>query len=263
MPDDGTKLLRVASDLIEACGVSDPGRQRTNNEDSILLDEDGAFVLLADGMGGHERGEVASQAAIEVVARYITPESMTEEMQDITDGAGVPPEVASMLSLVDSAVRHANEEIYEQNQKEQLKRFMGTTLTGLVVVPSGYVLWFHVGDSRIYRWREDRLHRLTADHSVYEDWMRSGRIGDQPKKNVITRAIGPSSAVSPEIQWEPVQAGDLYLLCSDGLSDMISEEQIGDIFRQEDGVDRIAQALVDAANNAGGKDNVSAVVCRT
>lgn len=263
MPQDGTKYLRIAGARLAASGVSDPGRQRQANEDSIFLNEEGACVLLADGMGGHERGGEASRTAIEVISRYLTPESMTEEMADITDGAGVPAEVASMLSLVDSAVRRANDELYERNRREGLKRFMGTTITGLVVVPSGYVLWFHVGDSRIYRWRDDRLHRLTADHSVHADWERAGRVGDEPKKNVITRAIGPSAAVSPEVAWEAVQPDDLYLLCSDGLSDMIDESQIRDIFRSETDVDVIAQRLVDAANAAGGKDNVSAVVCRT
>ena len=120
-----------------------------------------------------------------------------------------------------------------------------------------------MGDSRIYRWRDGRMQRLTADHSVYADWERGGRMGQEPKKNVITRAIGPSMAVSPDVRWEPVQSDDFYLLCSDGLNDMVPEDRIIEIFSNQTDVDVIARQLVDAANAAGGKDNVSVVVCRT
>ena len=124
MPEDGYRHFRISSDRLEATGVSDTGRQRKANEDSILLHEAGAFVLLADGMGGHERGGEASRTTVEVVSGFLTPESMTEEMQDITDGAGVPAEIASMLSLVDSAVRRANDELFNRNRREGLQRYM-------------------------------------------------------------------------------------------------------------------------------------------
>jgi PPM family protein phosphatase len=247
---------------MDACGVSDPGLERSENEDSIYLCQEGNFVLLADGMGGHERGAEASRTAIEVIKKYFSPEVMSEELLDITEGSGIPAEIACLESLVDSSVTSANEEVYGLNQKIGARLFMGTTVVGLLMVQGGYALWFHVGDSRIYRWRDNELTGLTSDHSAYMEWKRKGKIGPAPKKNIITRAIGPNPAVTPDIKWDERQTGDIFILCSDGLTDMITVDQISEILSAGNEVDKIANLLVEAANLAGGKDNVSAVVCR-
>ena len=262
MESNGRTHLTVKLENIEACGISDRGRERSENEDAIFVDSEGKFLLLADGMGGHERGAEASRAAIEIIQKYFTPEVMADELQDITDGGGTPPEISCILSLVDEAVNQANREIYERNQQAGLQRFMGTTVVGLVLVNGGYALWFHVGDSRLYRWRDSGLKCLTTDHSAYLEWVRKGRKGEPPKKNVITRAIGPNPAVSASTEWDSHQKNDIYFLCSDGLTDMISEDQIVEILKAESDVEGIADRLIHAANEAGGKDNVSTVVCK-
>ena len=254
--------ISMTSNHVVACGVSDRGLARRENEDAIFLSAAGNLFLLADGVGGHERGAEASRMAIDIMQPYFHPEAMKAELSDITDGCGVSPGILSTSSLVGLAVNRANKQIYKRNQRDGLKRFMGTTVVGLVLLASGHALWFHVGDSRLYRWRNDCLQCLTTDHSAYMEWVRNGRKGIQPKKNIITRAIGPNPAVTESTGWERHQKDDIYILCSDGLTDMISEERISEIFRVEIDVGRIASCLIEAANDAGGKDNVSAVVCR-
>jgi len=262
MNSDGHVNIKVESSGIVASGVSDTGLVRTENEDSIWLDEAGHFLLLCDGMGGHERGAEASQTAIKVISEYLDPKLMAEELQDITGVDGVPSEIACLFSLVDEAIDNASSTLYERNQDLNLERYMGTTVVGLVLVEGEYVLWFHVGDSRLYRWRDSALKRLTVDHSAHEEWESNGKIGQEPGKNVITRAIGPNAAVVADIEWDKWRQNDIYILCSDGLTDMITDDQVAEILKGGNNPDDIAKRLVDAANDAGGKDNTSVVVCK-
>ena len=255
--------LQVESSQVIASGISDPGCVRPENEDSIWLDKAGNFVLLADGMGGHERGAEASSTSINVIRPYLNSAGMFADVEEITGGSGVPPEIVCVWSVVDEAVDKATGVLFERNQELQLQRFMGTTIVGLVMVQGDYVLWFHVGDSRLYLWRQSTLKRLTVDHSAHSEWVSNGRSGEEPGKNVITRAIGPHAAVVADIGWDERQKDDIFVLCSDGLSDMISEEEIEHILRDGTDVDHIAIRLIDAANDAGGKDNVSVIVCKT
>ena len=133
---------------------------------------------------------------------------------------------------------------------------------GLVLVQDSHVLWFHIGDSRLYRWRDSTLKCLTADHSLYAEWVRAGRLGEEPGKNIITRVIGGSPGVDADIEWDKRQKDDIYILCSDGLTDMITEEQNQEILNDGNDVNNTAKRLVDAALAAGGKDNTSVVVCK-
>lgn len=261
MESNGNVHLKVDTPHMVASGISDTGRMRAQNEDSIWLDESGNFMLLCDGMGGHERGAEASRTAVNVISQFLNPKTMSEELQDITGVDGVPTEIACLFSLVDEAIDKATTVIYERNQELKLERFMGTTVVGLVLVDNEYVLWFHVGDSRIYRWREGNLQRLTSDHSAYTEWVNSGKIGQEPGKNVITRAIGPSAVAMADIDWDKLQKNDIFILCSDGLTDMITDEQLEEILKAENDVDEITSRLIAGANDAGGKDNVSVVVC--
>jgi protein phosphatase len=253
---------KVESSHLVASGISDIGLMRPENEDSIWLDKGGHFLLLCDGMGGHERGAEASQTAIKVISEYLNPEVIDDELQDITGVDGVPSEIACLFSLVDEAIDKASSVLYERNQELNLERYMGTTVVGLVLVEGEYVLWFHVGDSRLYRWRDSALKRLTEDHSAHAEWESNGRIGQEPGKNVITRAIGPNAAVIADIEWDKWRKDDTYLLCSDGLTDLVTDDQITHILKNEKDVDVITKRLVEAANDAGGKDNTSVVVCR-
>jgi len=254
--------LKIHSNQIEAAGISDPGRVRSENQDAICLDDGGLFLLLADGMGGHERGAEASTSALEIIQEYLQPDVIAEELSDITEGSGIPAEIVCLTSLVDEAVRRANDTLYQINRSENLKRYMGTTVVGMIVPEGDKVLWFHVGDSRLYRLRDSGLTRLTTDHSAHIEWERNGRLGAEPGKNVITRAIGPSHAVTPETLWDTRQSGDMYLLCSDGLTDMISDDEIALILNEGGDVPDICSRLIRAANDAGGGDNVSVVLCR-
>ena len=182
---------------------------------------------------------------------------------DITKVEGVPAEVVCFSTLAAEAVDEANSILYARNQEAQLKRFMGTTVVGLIAVKEeDYMLWFHVGDSRIYRWRNSNLECLTSDHSAYAKWVKEGRQGTEPSKNIITRAIGPNAASSADIGWGKGQPDDIYILCSDGLTDMITDDHIAEILKAEDNVDDITKQLVDAAKEAGGKDNTSTIVCK-
>ncbi len=254
--------MRVKTPHIHASGISDPGCSRAENQDHIFIDESGLFMLLADGMGGHERGAEASETAIGVLKERLHPDILLQELADITDAEGIPTEVICLSSIVEDAVKQANQLLYERNVKDNLMRFMGTTIVGLVPVKDGFMLWFHVGDSRLYRWRVGEFKQLTADHSAHSQWERGGREGAEPAKHVITRAIGPIKMASADISWEKWQKGDVYLLCSDGLTDMLTDKNISQILTDHHEVDQIASHLIDAANEAGGKDNVSVVVCK-
>lgn len=255
--------IDVESRSMHASAVSDCGIRRQRNEDSIYLDESGTVALLADGMGGHEKGAEASRTTVETIGPFLEPESIESELLDITDGGGIPPAVSCVMSLIDSAVIKANDVVYNRNCEEKLQRFMGTTLVGLVIAGGQYIVRFHVGDSRMYRLRGAKLEQLTRDHSAHVAWEEGGREGPEPSTNVITRAIGPTPAVSPTVDWEEYRPDDIYLLCSDGLSDMIPDEDILSILNSAEDTGGVANALADAANDAGGKDNISVIICRT
>jgi len=254
--------IKIETAEMSACGISDRGRERFENEDAILLEESGFFMLLADGMGGHERGAEASATVIEIIHEYLRPELLLDEIANITETEGIPTDLICLSSLVEEAIRKANSVLYERNQKGGYRRFMGTTVAGLVPAKDDYMLWFHVGDSRVYRCRNSVLKRLTVDHSAHMEWERSGRNGIEPSKHIITRAVGPKRIAIVDIGWEKRLKEDLYLMCSDGLTDMLSDEKILQVMTMGDDVNEVAAELVDAANDAGGRDNISVVVCR-
>lgn len=262
MKKNGHKHYRVDKGPITISGISDVGRVRSENEDSIFIDENGRFMLLADGMGGHERGEEASSTAVNIIHEFLQPQVLQEVLMDITDVEDVPMVIVALYSLVGDAIEKANAVLYERNREANLKRYMGTTVVGLVPVEDLHMLWFHVGDSRLYRWRDSELKCITSDHSAYAEWVDNGRLGDEPSKNVITRAVGPNLSTSADIEWDEQKKGDIYFMCSDGLTDMVTEDQIISILKTENSVDDITKSLVKAANDAGGKDNVSVIACR-
>ncbi|MFC1840263.1 PP2C family protein-serine/threonine phosphatase [Thermodesulfobacteriota bacterium] len=263
MDPDKRVHIQVNSDHLVASGISDTGSIRTENQDSIYLDKGGNFVLLADGMGGHERGAEASQTIIDLFPEYLVPEKIKYEIGEITNVEGVPPEVISLFSLIDKGVNKINKTLHDKNLEEGLERHMGSTLVGLVQVKGQYVVWFHAGDSRLYRYRDNTLTQLTEDHSAYNEWKRRGSEGEEPAKNIVTRAIGPKEDVIPDINWEESRKDDLYILCSDGLNDMVNDDLIAGIIAESNDVDDTTVNLVTAALDAGGKDNTSVIVCKT
>jgi protein phosphatase len=224
--------------------LSDTGRRRLRNEDAFVCDP--PFFAIADGMGGAQAGELASRLAATALAE--------REL-------GMRGEEA-----VASLVQAANERVYQRALEDPAAAGMGTTVTVALVDPSaGSVTIGHVGDSRAYRVRGERLEQLTADHSLVAELVRSGRLtpeqaADHPHRSVITRAVGTEPSVEVDTFTLEALAGDLYLLCSDGLTDMVGDEEIlalaDSAGRDPDGV---ARRLVDAANRAGGVDNVTVV----
>ncbi len=153
------------SSRISAFGLSDTGRVRQRNEDAIAVDAEAGIALLADGMGGHERGGEASRLALDIIGPMLQPDNLKAELLNITDGGGYTAEIAGYAALVERAVYSANRRIFKRNLALNLRRFMGTTVVGVVFIDRARALWFHVGDSRVYRWRRRKgLDRLSKDH---------------------------------------------------------------------------------------------------
>jgi serine/threonine protein phosphatase PrpC len=253
---DLTQVLEIAS-------CTDPGMVRSHNEDSIAADGANGLVVLADGMGGYNAGEVASGMATTVIVT---------EMQQILANAAphqIDPRTNQEIArrLVREQVLKANTSIYQAAQSQPQYAGMGTTLVvGLFY--DNRVLVAHLGDSRLYLLRQNKLKQITRDHSLLQEQIDSGLITpEQAKhaqhKNLVTRALGIDPSVEPEIHEYPTRPGDLYLLCSDGLNDMVDDEDIA-MTLQALGANLglAAQQLVQMANDNGGRDNVSVILVR-
>ena len=228
---------------IAAAGATSVGQVRELNEDSFLVDERLTLYAVADGMGGHQGGEVASRTAIEALRAA----------------------VASGRAIND-AIRSANSAVLEKASGAPDLEGMGTTLTA-VVAPEGSdtLLIGHVGDSRAYLVRDDRLERLTEDHSLVEELVREGRLTPEqaeihPQRAIITRALGVDAEVDVDVYTTRVRVGDRVLICSDGLTTMVRERDVERLARAERDAPVVAEALVAAANDAGGEDNITVIV---
>jgi PPM family protein phosphatase len=235
----------VALHIVEQAGRTDVGRQRSANEDSLVVQP--PLFAVADGMGGAKAGEVASAVAVQAV----------ESARDSNE-----PAEAQLTEIV----RAANRRIYDLAVADESRRGMGTTLT-LAKVHGDEVSLAHVGDSRAYRVRDGELSQLTRDHSLVAELERSGQITAEaaehhPQRAIITRALGPEPDVEVDTYTLAGRAGDLFLICSDGLTSMISDDEIGSIVRSAGTLDEAADALVRAANQSGGKDNITVILFR-
>jgi PPM family protein phosphatase len=235
----------VALRIVEEAGLTDVGRQRHTNEDRFY--ESPPLFAVADGMGGARAGEVAAKAAVEQLAGL-------GEKQDVGER-----ELATV-------VEEANRRIHELSQSDEALAGMGTTMTA-VSVGDGEVAIAHVGDSRAYRLRGDEFERLTHDHSLVDEMVRAGRLTPEeaevhPQRSIITRALGPEPQVEVERMTYPARSGDVYLICSDGLTTMVAEDDVAAILRGRSSLKQAAEDLVRAANENGGKDNVTVVLFR-
>jgi PPM family protein phosphatase len=222
---------------------TDTGRQRSENEDSFFVRA--PIFVVADGMGGAQAGEVASKAAADAFDRDL-PE--------------VPPE-----RFLRETIEEANRRIHELARADPSRAGMGTTITAAIVdAQKEEVAIGHVGDSRAYRLRRGRLEQLTRDHSLVEEMRRKGQITDaqaaeHPQRSIITRALGPEPEVEVDLQTVPAAPGDVFLLCSDGLTTMVGEERIAAVLAASGSMREAVRALVDEANGAGGRDNITAM----
>jgi serine/threonine protein phosphatase PrpC len=225
---------------------TDTGRQRSANEDSFFVRS--PIFAIADGMGGAQAGEVASKAAADAFDR------------DLPSG---PPE-----TFLRETIESANRTIHELARDDPSRTGMGTTITAAVVnAESEEVAIGHVGDSRAYRLRGGKLERLTRDHSLVEEMRRKGQLTDaqaedHPQRSIITRALGPEPEVEVDVQTVPASPGDVFLICSDGLTTMLGEDQIAKLLTGATSMQAAVRALVDEANRAGGRDNITALVFR-
>jgi PPM family protein phosphatase len=224
--------------------ATDTGRQRSANEDSVFVRA--PLFVIADGMGGAQAGEVASKTSVESFDRPL-PEG--------------PPE-----RTLKETIEGANREIHRRARADSNLAGMGTTTTAAILDEEAEeVAIGHVGDSRAYRLRQGKLERLTRDHSLVEEMRRKGQLTeaqaeDHPQRSIITRALGPEPEVEVDLQTVPAVAGDVFLICSDGLTTMLDDEQIERLLARATSMPNAVRALVDEANRAGGRDNISVIV---
>ena len=236
----------MALRIEEQATRTDTGRQRNANEDSLFTRA--PVFVVADGMGGAQAGEVASKAAAESFDREL-PQA--------------PPE-----RVLRETIETANRAIHERAQRDPELAGMGTTITATIVDPEAEeVAIGHVGDSRAYRLRGAKFERLTRDHSLVEEMRRKGQltdaqVEDHPQRSIITRALGPEPEVEVDLQTVPALPGDVFLICSDGLTTMLGDEQIARLLARATSLDAAVRALVDEANRAGGRDNITVVAFR-
>ena len=222
--------------------ATDVGRVRDGNEDAYLVDHAMGLMAVADGMGGHRAGEVASVTALEALRAAIT--------------SGRP---------LRESIEDANNAVFAKAQTDTNLRGMGTTLTAGTLVAGGTMLVGHVGDSRAYLLHDGELRQVTDDHSLVEELVREGRLTSDeaavhPQRSIITRALGVDASVEVDVYPVELAPGDRLLLCSDGLTGMVQPETIAATLRREDDPARAAAQLIDAANQAGGEDNITVVV---
>ena len=230
--------------LGSSASVSDPGRRRRRNEDSFVCEP--PLFAIADGMGGAQAGEVASGLAAAVLA----------------EGGGEERGAERVRALIEEA----NRRVFRRSNEDAAVSGMGTTMTvALVDADAGVIVLGHVGDSRAYRVRNHELEQLTDDHSLVGELTRSGKLSREeaethPQRSVITRAVGTEPDVDVDVETIPFEPGDVYLLCSDGLTDMVSDGEILALVDGSSGLDEAARALVAAANHGGGEDNITVVL---
>jgi protein phosphatase len=243
---------------IRYAAKTDVGMKRTHNEDYFSLIEDEQLFLVADGMGGHASGEVASKMAAEVMREFY---ARTKD-----DDATWPYKMDRQLSYVENrlvvGIKMANQRIFEAAGRDVKYKGMGTTIVSCQVVGDKFYI-AHVGDSRCYRVRQGQIQQMTRDHSLLEDYkdakpdMSEDEQRKFPHKNVITRALGMRETVQVDVLAHEIRDQDLFLLCSDGLSGMVDDPKLLEIVRGAPNLEMAVSGLVEAANQAGGTDNVT------
>lgn len=245
---------------LEFASMTDTGMVRSHNEDSIIVNADLGLAILADGMGGYNAGEIASAMATSIVQHAIEKKLHSTDVVELDHPAQF---VAHILGQ--SAVA-ANTAIFEAGLEEPAFSGMGTTLATVLFYENAVAV-AHIGDSRVYRLRDNVLMQLTRDHSLLQEQLDAGLINQEQAqfaqhKNLITRAVGVDLMLEADINDFFVLSGDQYLLCSDGLSDMLTDAQMANIMTTGSDINEVVSTLVARANEEGGRDNISAILIR-
>jgi len=248
---------------VELAGMSDVGLRRSHNEDSIASDAQLGLAVLADGMGGYKAGEVASAIAVNMVMDQMRQGVRRMGPAEIDEATGLFGETL----LLKDAIDKANSAIHKTAKSQPQCQGMGTTIVSVLFFDDRMTVG-HVGDSRLYRMRGEKFEQITVDHSLLQELVDKGfytpeQAQDSLNKNLVTRAIGIEAEVKPDMQEEPVEPGDTFLLCSDGLSDLVSDEVMHLTLRDYgDSLEEAASVLIAKANDNGGKDNISVILAR-
>ncbi len=248
---------------IKAYGLTHVGRQRQHNEDSYLVADEAKLFLVADGMGGHAAGEIASRIAVDSISEFI----LHTKEDDGTWPHAYDEHFKRSTNRLMAAVRLANTRVLEAMRKDARLRGMGTTVVACLA--DGETMSVaHVGDSRAYMIRNNQLQRITNDHSWVFEQVQAGMLTEaeaekHPLRNVITRALGGALQVTPDASEIEVKEGDVFLLCSDGLTGMVPEDEILKVVTQSNGdLEKACQKLIEEANERGGLDNVTAILVK-
>ena len=234
------------------CGKTDAGLLRDHNEDSIGSNENIALAVLADGMGGHRGGEMASAMTVSTILESITEKTIKN---------------STVRKLMYNAIIHANKSVYDSSKTNPQYRGMGTTVVAIVFYDNHFTV-AHVGDSRLYRLRNNQLEQITRDHSFVQEQIDLGlhtaeQARNSPHKNLITRAIGIDDDVQVDIQEDTAMQDDIYLLCSDGVNDMLEDEVIKKILIDNScDLENASSEIIRLANESGGKDNISVLLAK-
>jgi protein phosphatase len=254
----------VTSVRITSEARSDVGRKRKGNEDALFLNEEQKLYVVADGMGGHAAGEVASRVAVEAIAEFV---ALTGGNQEITWPFGLDDSISYEGNRLKTAVRHANSRVLEATRESAEYEGMATTVAA-VLVDGDTANLAHVGDSRIYLYHDGSIEQLTRDHSWVNEQIETGAISPEqarshPLRNVVTRALGGRADLLVDIQSRRMAPGDMLLLCSDGLTTMVQDAEIARILEEAGGdVQKGAAALVREANEKGGEDNITVLLLK-
>ena len=246
---------------LRVVGLTDTGKVREHNEDTIAGDADSGLLVLADGMGGYKAGEVASGLAVKTIVGLVREQMQLENMSRADTGSGL----SRAGIILRDAVQRANKIIYQTARSQPQCEGMGTTVVAALFFDNRVTI-AHVGDSRLYRVSGERFERVTMDHSLLQELVDRGLYSAEEaqraaNKNYVTRALGVEPSVEVELREMPVQKGEVYMLCSDGLSDMVEDEDIHlTISTFGANLDNVARQLIQLANDNGGRDNISVVM---
>ncbi len=252
-------------------GITDTGLTRQNNEDAYLIDDETRLFLVSDGMGGHQAGEVASQLAVEVIQKYFSRKKSKKQNNadaETISETGKTDQVSFLAAELSKSIGYANRVIYQVGEGDIKYRGMGCTIAALVLVDPDSAIIANVGDSRIYLMRNNGLEQLNEDHTLLNEYLKNDPDFMNTKEDyvashldhILVRALGIDEDLEVDVRQIKLKEGDRFILCSDGLTDMLSDPEILEVARSEKKLDKLCSKLVALANEKGGLDNITVVV---